>query len=154
MFDPYHETNYERLNIWRVGFKIFKDYPVVGVGDIDLGNIYRRYKDEYLKENFGHLHNNFMQWLVTLGVFGFAAILFMLVNIFLLNIKIYRTVKDEPVASSFAIGALASFVGFIASGLGEYNFGDQEILTMVWFTIGLNLAFYFNYLKKTKNAKV
>lgn len=154
MFDPYHETNYERLNIWRVGFKIFKDYPMVGVGDIDLGNIYRRYKDEYLKENFGHLHNNFMQWLVTLGVFGSAAILFMLVNIFLLNIKIYRAVKDEPVASSFAIGALASFVGFIASGLGEYNFGDQEILTMVWFTIGLNLAFYFNYLKKTKNAKV
>ncbi len=154
MFDPYHETNYERLNIWRVGLKIFKDYPVVGVGDIDLGNIYRRYKDEYLKENFGHLHNNFMQWLVTLGVFGFAAIMFLLVNIFLLNIKIYRTVKDEPVASSYAIGALASFVGFLASGLGEYNFGDQEILTMIWFTIGLNLAFYFNYLKKTPNAKV
>jgi len=154
MFDPYHETNYERLNIWRVGLKIFKDYPFFGVGDIDLGNIYRKYKDDYLKENFGHLHNNFMQWFVTLGIIGFAAIMFMLVSIFFLNIKIYRAVKDEPVASSFAIGAIASFVGFLASGLGEYNFGDQEILTMIWFTIGLNLAFYFNYLKRTSNVKV
>ncbi len=154
MFDPYHETNYERLNIWRVGLKIFKDYPFFGVGDIDLGNVYRKYKDDYLKENFGHLHNNFIQWLVTLGVVGFAAIMFMLVSIFLLNIKIYRAVKDEPIASSFAVGAIASFVGFLASGLGEYNFGDQEILTMVWFTMGLNIAFYFNYLKKTSNVKV
>lgn len=152
MFDPYHETNFERLNIWRVGLKIFKDYPLLGVGDIDLGNLYRKYKEDYLKENFGHLHNNFMQWLVTLGVIGFAAVIFLMVSILLMHWKIYRTIKNEPVASSFAIGAIAAFVGFLASGLGEYNFGDQEIITMVWFTVGLNLAFYLNH--KNYNGKV
>lgn len=152
IFDPYHETNFERLNIWRVGLKIFKDYPIIGVGDIDLGNLYRKYKEDYLKENFGHLHNNFMQWLVTLGIVGFAAVAFMIVSILLMHLKIYRTLKDEPVASSVAIAAIATFIGFLASGLGEYNFGDQEIITMVWFTVGLNLAFYINY--KNNHGKV
>ena len=153
IFDPNHETNFERLNIWRVGIKIFKDYPITGVGDIDLGNLYRKYKDDYLKENFGHLHNNFMQWLVTLGIVGFASVIFMVVSILLMHLKIYRTLKNEPVASSVAIAAIATFIGFLASGLGEYNFGDQEIITMVWFTVGLNLAFYFNHKNKTGKVR-
>ncbi|KAF0142269.1 MAG: O-antigen polymerase [Stygiobacter sp.] len=153
IFDPNHETNFERLNIWRVGLKIFKDYPILGVGDIDLGNLYRKYKDDYLKENFGHLHNNFMQWLVTLGVVGFSAVMFLMVGILLMHWKIYRTLKNEPVASSFAIGAIAALVGFLASGLGEYNFGDQEIITMVWFTVGLNLAFYLNYKNNAEKVE-
>jgi O-antigen ligase len=123
----------------------------VGVGDIDLGNLYRKYKDAHLKENFGHLHNNFMQWLVTLGIVGFIAVLFLMVSILRINAKIYSEVKDEPFASSFALGSIASFIGFLASGLGEYNFGDQEIITMVWFSLGLNLAFYINHQKKQKS---
>lgn len=150
MFDPNHETNFERLNMWRVGINIFKDHPIIGVGDIDLGHLYRKYKDVYLKENFGHLHNNFMQWLVTLGVIGLVVVIFLMIKIFLMHLKIYRTLKREPVVSSFALGAAASFVGFLASGLGEYNFGDQEIYTMILFTIGLNLAFYYNYQKRKR----
>ncbi|MDP2036227.1 MAG: hypothetical protein Q8L04_02510, partial [Ignavibacteria bacterium] len=123
------------------------------VGDIDLGNLYRKYKEDYLKENFGHLHNNFMQWLVTLGIVGFASVIFMVVSILLMHLKIYRTLKNEPVASSVAIAAIATFIGFLASGLGEYNFGDQEIITMVWFTVGLNLAFYLNHKNNNGKAK-
>ena len=38
IYDPYHETNIERMNIWRTGFKILADHPLFGVGDIDLGS--------------------------------------------------------------------------------------------------------------------
>jgi len=147
MYDPYHETNIERINIWRTGFKILADHPLFGVGDIDLGKPYAKYKDKYLKENFGHMHNNFVHLLVILGVVGFAVVMFMLFKIFQLHLKIYRTVKDIPFVSSYALGATAAYVGFLFSGLGEWNFGDQEIITMVWFTLGLNIAFYKSYLK-------
>lgn len=150
IFDPYHETNIERMNIWRTGFKIFADHPWIGVGDIDLGKLYVQYKDKYLKENFGHMHNNFVHFLVILGVFGFAVVIFMLFKIFQLHLKIFRTVKDIPFISSYALGATAAFVGFLFSGLGEWNFGSYEIITMVWFTLGLNIAFYKAYLKNTK----
>jgi len=88
IIDPYHETNIERINIWRTGFKILADHPFFGVGDIDLGNVYAQYKDKYLKENFGHMHNNYVHLLVILGVVGFATVMFMLFKIFLLHLKI------------------------------------------------------------------
>ncbi|MBA4405878.1 hypothetical protein C0389_01255 [bacterium] len=152
IFDPYHETNIERIDQWRTGLKIFADQPLFGIGDIDLNKVYAQYKDRYLKETFGHLHNNYIQFLVVLGAFGFAMVMFMLAKIFLMNLKIYKTVKDVPFVSSYALGATAAFVGFLFSGLGEWNFGDQEIITMVWFTLGLNIAFYKAHLKSLKSG--
>ncbi|MCX6168808.1 MAG: O-antigen ligase family protein [Ignavibacteriales bacterium] len=150
--DPYHESNIERIEQWKTGFKIFSHYPVFGVGDIDLGKIYAQYKDPFLKENFGHLHNNYMQFLVILGVFGFVMVMYMLVKVMLMNLKIYKTLKEIPFVSSYSLGAAAAFVGFLFSGLAEWNFGDQEIITMIWFTLGLNIAFHKSYLKSNKNG--
>lgn len=144
--DPYHETNIERLHLWSTGFKIFLDHPIIGVGDIDLGKIYSEYKPKYVKENYGHLHNNYIHFLVILGVVGFIIVIFMLYKIFALNLKIYNTLKHADFASSYSLGALGAYVGFLISGLAEWNFGDQEIITMVWFTLGLNIAFYKSYL--------
>jgi O-antigen ligase len=142
IIDPYHETNIERIRLWSIGFKIFLDYPLFGVGDIDLGKIYSEYKPDYVKENYGHLHNNYIHFLVILGSVGFLAVLFLLYKIFSLNLKIYRALKNVEFASSYSLGTFSAFIGFLVSGLAEWNFGDQEIITMVWFTIGLNIAFY------------
>ncbi len=153
IIDPYHDTNLERLGQWRTGWKILMAHPLFGVGDIDLKDVYAEYKDYYLKENFGHLHNNYVQFLVILGFFGFACVIFMLYNIFVIHLKIFKAVKEKPFVSSYAIGAFAAFIGFLVSGLAEWNFGDQEIITMVWFTLGLNIAFYKNFLKEKVEPK-
>jgi hypothetical protein len=152
ILDPYHESNIERLDQWRTGLKIFADHPLFGVGDIDLNKVYSEYKDPFLKENFGHLHNNYMQFIVILGCVGFVMVIFLLIRIHLLNIKIYTAVKNIPIVSSFSLGAASAFVGFLFSGLGEWNFGDQEIITMIWFTLGLNIAFYKAHLKSIKDG--
>lgn len=142
IFDKYYFTNYERLNIWKTGIKIFLNNPILGVGDIDLQKIYVKYKEPYLKENFGHLHNNLINWLVVYGIVGTILILFVFAKLFLFLIKFYNTYKNEKIFSSFILGSIASFVAFTFSGVGEYNFGDQEIMTVLWFIIGMNLALY------------
>lgn len=150
--DPYQPSNFTRFALWRAGFKMFKDHPVFGVGDIDLAKLYVKYKHFYDKEIQGHLHNNYIHILVTLGLFGFIVVMMLLVKIFLLYIKIYNTVKDEVFSSSFAAGAVGCFTAFLFAGLTEWNFGDHEVITMVWFITGLNIAFYKIYLAK-KTAK-
>lgn len=140
--DPYHPTNIQRMYQWRAGWEILKDHPFFGVGDIDMNKIYRQYMYYFERETYGHLHNNFVQLLAILGIFGFAAVMYMLGKIFFIHVKIYRNVSNVPFASSYALGALASFAAFLVSGLAEWNFGDHEIITVVWFTLGLNLAFY------------
>ncbi len=148
IFDLYNQSNDVRFELWSAGWKMFKDYPVFGVGDIDLQKLYRQYKHEYDKEIQGHMHNNFMHILVTLGLFGFAAFCFLLVKIFLIEWKIYKDTKGIKFISSYSLGAVGSYCAFLVSGMTELNFGDQEIITLVWFILGLNIALYGFYRRK------
>lgn len=151
VFDPYHPSNAGRLAFWRAGIEIFKDYPFFGVGDIDLQNIYKKYKRPFDKEIQGHLHNNFFHILATLGLFGLLAVIFLFTKIILIDIKVYKKVKDQPFISSYSLGALAAFCGFLVSGLTELNFWDHEIATLIWFTFGLNIAFFKSIKPEIKN---
>lgn len=147
--DPYIPSNFSRFALWRAGWKIFKDYPLVGVGDIDLAELYKQYKRNFDKEIQGHMHNNYIHLLVTLGIFGFIAVMFLLLRIFIIHIKNYSILKEEPFASSYALGAAGSFVSFLVAGLTEWNFGDHEIITMIWFMLALSIA-----LVKNRKGKI
>jgi len=145
IFDPYHQTNIQRLYQWQVGIAILRDHPIFGVGDIDMKKVYTEYMNYYEKETFGHLHNNYIQLLAALGIFGFTIVLILLVKIGITHFKVYKALRNIPFASSYALGAFGTFTGFLISGLAEWNFGDHEIITMVWFILGLNLAFFRNF---------
>lgn len=141
IFDPYHSTNIQRMYQWQAGIEIVKDYPLFGVGDIDMKVVYSKYKNYFEKELFGHLHNNYIQLLAALGIIGFLIVITLLVKILLVHFRIYRSVGNNSLAASYSLGALGAYVGFLVSGLAEWNFGDHEIITVVWFFLGLNLAF-------------
>ena len=151
IFDPYHPSNANRIAFWRAGIEMFKDKPIFGVGDIDLQNLYRQYKRPFDKEIQGHLHSNFFHVLATLGLFGLLAVIYLFFKVILIDIKIYKAVKDKPFVSSYALGTIAAFCGFLISGLTELNFWDHEITTLIWFTFGLNIAF-FKSIKPDKNS--
>ncbi len=139
IIDPYHDTNLERFNQWSAGFRMFLDHPIFGVGDIDLHKLYKEYRKPFERITYGHLHNNYVHLLVILGGFGFIVVMTLLIIIFIKQMKIYKSVKSETFYSSVSMGAFACFIGFLVSGLAEWNFGDHEIITMVWFTLALNL---------------
>lgn len=147
IFDPYLPSNFVRLALWRAGLKIFSDYPIFGVGDIDLAEYYKQYKRDFDKEIQGHMHNNFIHFLVTLGLVGFLVLMYLFVKIILMDLKIIRETKAIPFVSSYALGTFAVFCAFLVSGLTELNFWDQEITTLIWFTFGLNIVLYQYSLK-------
>ncbi|MDP2302879.1 MAG: O-antigen ligase family protein [Ignavibacteria bacterium] len=149
IWDVHNMSNSSRFALWRGGIEIFKDYPLFGVGDIDLAKLYREYKRPFDKEIQGHMHNNYVHLLVILGAFGFLAVMFLLIKIFLIDLKIFNEVKTIPFLSSYSLGVLGGFVAFLTAGLTEWNFGDHEIITIVWFTLGLNLA-----VRKIKEVEI
>jgi len=142
IFDPYLPSNFVRVSLWKAGWQMFLDHPLFGVGDIDLAELYIKYKSPYDKEIQGHLHNNYIHILAILGITGFIAIMWILGKIFYLNLKVYNKFKDKEFIGSLALGAAGCFVSFLVSGLTEWNFGDHEIITMIWFITGLNITLY------------
>lgn len=139
-FDPTWGTNAKRLAWWQTGMEIFKDHPVVGVGDMSMQKIYQKYAPPGTTELIGHFHSNYVHIAVATGIIGLTAFLGLMVSVF---IKLLRTARSRPLEPIFRLWAVVSaaiFVAFNINGFFEWNFGDAEIITMVWFVVGLTCA--------------
>ncbi len=138
--DLSNPTNVGRLNMWSTGLTMWQDRPLFGFGDIDLYETYLTYRTPTGDEPAGHLHNNFIHLLVTLGAVGLIAVLYLFYSIAASEIAILRRYRQDPFIRNIALGSIAVFSGFLVNGMFEWNFGDHEIMVFVWFTIGLAFA--------------
>ena len=138
--DLNHPENTSRLMLWKAGLEIFADHPIVGVGDIDLHELFVQYIPPGPSIPWGHEHNVLLQLLVTIGALGTAAVVALFIRIIVTEWRIYKRVKDDWLAGSFVLGALAVIVGIHVMGLTEWSFGDQEVALLLWTTVGLALA--------------
>jgi putative inorganic carbon (HCO3(-)) transporter len=139
MWSPTFGTNVQRLELLSGGWRIFKDHPIVGVGTMDLAAIYRQYKPPGAVFVHGHMHNNFLQIAVQMGVVGLAAFVLLLVAFFRLlvrNLKLDLALPER----AWVVGSLGAFIGFLVNGLFDWTFGDAEIITLLYVVMGANLA--------------
>lgn len=138
--DMNHPSNYGRIHMWQTGLKIAADHPFLGVGDTDLHSFYEQYKEPTDTETGGHLHNNMVTLLVTIGGIGLAVVLALFVRIFIVLLNAVKRHRTDWLYGSVSIGVLAAYCAFHVNGVFEWNFGDHEIMVFLWFFIGLVLA--------------
>jgi O-antigen ligase len=133
-------TNVGRLNMWSTGLRMWQDKPMLGYGDIDLYTTYLTYRTPTGDEPAGHLHNNYVHLLVTIGIIGLSIVMFLFYKILRMEYQVFKEQRNDPFLRNIAIGSLAVFSGFIINGMFEWNFGDHEIMVFVWFTVGLCIS--------------
>lgn len=134
------ESNVSRFQMITTGWRMFLDRPVFGWGDIGLRNYYVTYVTPLTMGEGGHLHNNLMESLVTLGAPGFCAVLYLFAMMFVVIRRAGRGAAKGSFRAALSTGILAAYVGFHVLGLFEYNFGDHEVMVLVWFLTGLAVA--------------
>ncbi len=140
IFDPTMTSNLTRIHMVQTGWRMFLDRPLTGFGDVDLRKYYVTYIVPLDTAEGGHLHNNVMMLLVTLGIFGFAAIMAIFIKIFLLERNAASMTSQHWLEGSITLGCFAAYVSFHVNGFFEWNFGDHEIAVLLWFTVGLALV--------------
>ncbi|MBR9975632.1 MAG: O-antigen ligase family protein [Bacteroidetes bacterium] len=133
------QSNQARLRMWRTGWQMFLEHPVTGVGDGEMHAIYRTYVPDAIKDEGGHLHNTYIHVLATHGVIGAAALLLLLGAVGLRLWRSWRRHRGNA-AGTLVLGAIAAFVGFLVNGMAEYNFGDHEIVLLLWTVVGIALT--------------
>ncbi len=140
IFSLKNVTNVERLNMWRIGLRIFRERPLFGVGQNMVSRIYPEYNKENLQPTeIPHLHNNIVQIGVERGIFALLLFLGFLVKAVLELLKL----KDGGALTPEAMGAIAVILGFFVAGLFEYNFGDSEVKLL--FLAVLTIPFVEDY---------
>lgn len=127
MFDARDPTRVDRVTMLKVGSRMVKANPLVGVGPTRVGARYREFLDPNEPDHVNpHLHNVPMQIAAERGL---PALLAWLVTIGALAIDMMRRLKI-PDTRYLAASALACIVAMLAAGLAEYNFGDSEFLML------------------------
>jgi O-antigen ligase len=132
-------SNRSRLRMIETGWRMFLEHPITGTGDGEMHAIYREYVPDAIKDEGGHLHNTYIHVLASHGFIGGAALLFLFFALGRYFIRTYL-VHRKTVAGTLALGASAAFIGFLVNGLAEYNFGDHEIVLMLWMITGMTVA--------------
>jgi O-antigen ligase len=137
-------TAVERAYIWGSGTKLFLDYPLTGVGPgVDnVRSVYQSYKhpDDPWQPHlpFTHLHNNVIQVAAERGILGLGAWLAIWITFYARALRIFRG-PDPPdrAGRALAAGSVAGISAFLVAGLLEYNFGDSEVISLVFFMMAL-----------------
>ncbi|HET9941079.1 MAG TPA: O-antigen ligase family protein [Candidatus Eisenbacteria bacterium] len=145
VFHPHGVWNRERIILWDAGWRMFRDHPVTGVGLEDLKPWVARYRSPEAHEPpHGHMHNVYLQVLVTMGVIGFAAFVYLVTALWRTAARRLRvdarSLDADPFGMALRIGTVAALAGFLVAGLFEWNFGDEELLDFLFTLIGLAWA--------------
>jgi O-antigen ligase len=118
-----------RSTIWRIGGELISQYPL-GIGYHNSG-IMRQFSLEIPPE-LKHFHNNLINIAAESGILTAAIFCWFIY-------AIVRVCLRRPyITLHVAIGC--AIISWQVAGLVEYNFGDSEVMIIVWILLGLVLG--------------
>lgn len=134
-----------RETVWREGVELLKSKPrhlLVGVGMDSIKNHWREWGlFDQGRLPIGHMHSTPLQLAVERGI---PALIFWIIFVVAYALMLLGLVRNRKlidwIERGIALGALGGLVGFIASGMVHYNFGDSEVVMIFYFIMGLTLA--------------
>lgn len=153
IFDLNHPSNKNRIVMWEVGIKVYKDFPLLGTGDNEITNVYRMYKNPESHGEGSHFHSNPVMILATTGTAGALFYVFIWVTIFYYTIRDYRRAKNT-FDKEIVVGIIIAMISFHISGIFEWNFGDWEVVTLLYYLISIVFTLKFiNYKNSIINGE-
>ena len=138
-----------RVNLWQVGWKIFRDYPLTGCGFRCVDLVNDQYPDPLYEksreptQSIKHLrgmHNNFVQLAVDTGILGLTAWLGIWICFFRLLYHRSKAIKRDSHERWVIYGSTAAVSAFLAGGCFETNFYDSEVAMVLFFIMALPFA--------------
>jgi hypothetical protein len=143
-FDKSDQSTIWRETVWREGLQLLVSKPRHLMFGVGIDSIKGHWRDWGLFDNgrqpIGHMHSNVLQIGLERGLPALI-IWVILIGVYLRMLwRITRQKGIDDFARGLAIGALGGALGFFASGLVHYNWGDSEVVTVFYFIMGLCLV--------------
>ena len=144
-FDQRDASTTWRETVWREGFSLLVSKPrhlLLGVG---MDSIKGHWREWGLFDNgqlpWGHMHSNYLQIALERGVPALVVWLILLGTYARMLWSLRRRVPAENwIERGIVLGALGGLVGFMLSGIVHYNWGDSEVVMILYLIMGLSLV--------------
>lgn len=139
MADLRDETIRDRLAMWRSGLSMIADHPLLGVGPGEVRAWYPQYRrPEAVRLSTGHLHNSAIQIAAERGLPALAVWIWLWVVFFREGRRILGRLGSKASRQrALVCASLGGVAGFLVAGLFEHNFGDGEVVMLVYALIAL-----------------
>ena len=131
---PDYYSNAERVEMWRVGWRMIREHPVFGVGPGRVEELYTRYlrAGELVPAYHGHLHDNAIQLAAQFGVVTLLAAAVFLAMVVRELVRSCRRAGSTGVVSRSGLLGLA---GFLTVGVVDYTYGHSLGLILAMFAV-------------------
>ncbi|NDC38391.1 MAG: O-antigen ligase domain-containing protein [Proteobacteria bacterium] len=126
-----------RSMLWEIGAELASRFPM-GIGYHN--SRFLRLFSTYIPPSHTHFHNNFLNILVETGWLGLGCFLWWIVAVVRSAFSSRRWSQFDIL--SCAIGC--SVISWQVAGLVEYNFGDSEVVNIIYILLGVLLALRHN----------
>ncbi len=135
-------TGFFRVSVWESGIAMIRDHPVFGVGLDNFLYEYPQYiqPDAWREPNLAHPHNIVLDFWVRMGIFGVAALAWMLLEFYRRG---FRTLRERGgIQRALVIGLLASMTAALAHGMidAAYFYVDLAFVWMLAFGVMMQLG--------------
>jgi hypothetical protein len=133
--------------VWREGFQLLVSKPrhlLIGVGMDSIKGHWREWgMFAGGRVPTGHMHSNLLQIALERGV---PALLLWLAFLLVYLRTLWRMLRNRDglhwIEQGILLGALGGLAGFLVSGIVHYNWGDSEVVMVLYFVMGLALAIH------------
>jgi len=130
----------DRFYMWRIGWKIFSDHPIIGNG---LNTSFLKFKelreDEYKNERGSHFHNGFLQIAADTGIIGLTAFLLLIGSAFRSVFRYFKECSD-PWYKYLSLGLAGGLLAFLTHSFFDTNLQSLPLVTLFWFSLGIMMS--------------
>ena len=120
-----------RWYLWRDSFKAFWLHPFLGSGIGTFQNVFEyvvtpETRMMEVNNHFDNAHNNFLQFLCTMGIAGILAYILVIFQSFRISFKLMRDKASNKVQKTLALALIALICGYVIYGMADFD--DLPIL--------------------------
>jgi O-antigen ligase len=162
-FDRKDQSTTWRETVWEEGIGLLVSKPrhlLVGVGMDSIKGYWRQWGlFDQGRLPIGHMHSNLLQIALERGL---PALIVWLILLVAYARTLWRTIRTargsqrqtevnctsqfDNFPRALSLGALGGLIGFFTSGLVHYNWGDSEVVMILYLIMGLSL--FVNHAKQ------
>lgn len=135
-------SNNFRINVWTSVFKMFQDYPLIGIGP---GNeVFNKIYPSYMQTNFTALsaYSIFLEITLETGLIGILSFIGIIIATFQRGIRIIKNLKPKNDRQAmWVIASLAAITGLATQGLFDTVWYRPQVNTLWWLCIAIIASF-------------